>query len=184
MGLNPRELSEFRYRGMGWPGNARAVARDGATAELSYAESWGNYLSKQVQFRCKICPDAVGGAADLAFADAWHGDAKGYPRFEEADGRSLVIARTSVGVEVLERAVRDGALKLEPLPIEAIDGMQPAQARRKRLIASRIAALTVTAQPTPRVTGLRVREAARRASWAEQLRSFVGAVRRILTGAK
>ena len=184
MGLNSLELAEFRYRGMGWPGKARAVARDGTIRELSYAESWGDYLSKQVQFRCKICPDAVGGVADLAFADAWHGDEGGYPRFEETDGRSLIVARTAVGVEILADAAAAGALNFEPLPIDEIDRMQPAQARRKRLVVSRLAALTATAQPKPRVAGVWVREAAQRAKIGEQLRSFVGTVRRILTDAR
>lgn len=184
MGLSPSQLSEFRYRGMGWPGKARAVTRDGVVGEMSYAESWGGYLSKQVQFRCKICPDAVGGVADLAFADAWHGDEDGYPRFEETDGRSLIVARTARGLEILTSALEAGAVKFEALPVEEIDGMQPAQARRKRLVASRLMALIATAQPRPSVTGLRLGEAARRAPASEQFRSFVGSVRRILTGVR
>ena len=55
---------------------------------MSYADSWGAHLSKHVQFRCKICPDAVGGVADIACADAWYGGDSGYPQFDEAAGRS------------------------------------------------------------------------------------------------
>ena len=50
---------------------------------MSYAQSWGEILTKHVQFRCKVCPDGSGGFADVACADAWYGDERGYPSFEE-----------------------------------------------------------------------------------------------------
>jgi coenzyme F420 hydrogenase subunit beta len=76
---------------------ATATAHDGRTAEMTYERSWGHHLSREVQFRCKICPDAVGGVADIACADAWYGGETGYPTFEEQSGRSLVVTRTAVG---------------------------------------------------------------------------------------
>ena len=82
LGVVPDDVTAFRYRGRGWPGNCVAVTPQ-RTAEMSYADSWGGYLSKEVQFRCKICPDAVGGVADIACADAWYGDGDGYPSFDE-----------------------------------------------------------------------------------------------------
>ena len=75
MDMDPADVVRFRYRGEGWPGLARAESTDGRIATLSYNDSWGGYLSKAVQFRCKLCPDGVGGAADVACADAWYGDA-------------------------------------------------------------------------------------------------------------
>ncbi|MEI6417993.1 MAG: Coenzyme F420 hydrogenase/dehydrogenase, beta subunit C-terminal domain, partial [Sphingomonadales bacterium] len=82
LGTSESEVAAFRYRGDGWPGFATATLKDGSTRRMSYADSWGNILSKEVQFRCKICPDAVGAAADMACADAWYGDERGYPSFE------------------------------------------------------------------------------------------------------
>jgi coenzyme F420 hydrogenase subunit beta len=180
MGVEPNEVTSFRYRGHGWPGNAVAVTRDGQVREMSYAESWGGYLSKEVQFRCKICPDAVGGVADIACADAWYGDQSGYPLFEERDGRSLVVTRTAAGENVLQEALAAGAIEAEPLDIEAIDLMQPSQAQRKRLIRARTLALTLTLQPQPDMRGTLVVQAARRASLLEQLRNLLGTVRRII----
>src|SRR3546814_12796145 len=96
MGLAGAPLSEFRYRGNGWPGQAVARTTDGRAGEMSYERSWGDHLSREVQFRCKICPDAVGGTADIACADAWYGGEGGYPQFEEQDGRSLIMVRSTV----------------------------------------------------------------------------------------
>src|SRR3546814_6618598 len=77
MGLAGAPLSECRYRGNGWPGQAVALTTDGRAGEMSYERSWGDHLSREVQFRCKNCPDAVGGTADIACADAWYGGESG-----------------------------------------------------------------------------------------------------------
>lgn len=181
MGLEPDQVTAFRYRGNGWPGKAVALTAGGRRGEMSYAESWGGHLSKEVQFRCKICPDGVGGVADIACADAWYGGESGYPTFEETDGRSLIIARTSAGEQHLKNAVDAGVVAVKPIDIDQIDLMQPSQARRKRLVRSRMAALAVTFQPAPLAEGVMIDEAAARASSAEKLRSFLGATKRVLT---
>ena len=182
MGLDPADVDRFRYRGQGWPGTARADTRDGRSGEMSYADSWGGHLSKEVQFRCKICPDAVGGVADVAVADAWYGGESGYPTFEEQDGRSLLITRTAAGSALVTAARKRGDLATEPLAIEEIDLMQPSQARRKRLVLARLAACAATVQPRPDVRGLCVSTAARKAPVGEQARNFAGTLRRILRG--
>lgn len=182
LGVAPAEVSAFRYRGDGWPGFATATRADGSSERMSYAASWGDILSKHVQFRCKICPDAVGGDADVVAADAWYGDERGYPAFDEADGRSLVVARTPAGVAALAAAEAAGTLATTPLAVTEIVRMQPHQARRKRQLLSRLAALAVAGRPVPRYRGVRLREAARQEPWLAQARSFAGLLRRIFQG--
>ena len=180
MGLAEHRVQTFRYRGMGWPGKATAVTDDGTSAAMSYEESWGRYLSTRIQYRCKICPDSVGGSADLVAADAWYGGESGYPQFEERDGRSLVLARTEAGERLLRTALAAGALSSQPLDVAQIDLMQPAQARRKRLVAARLAAARTLARPVPDVSGVCVDIASRRARPLEKLRNYLGSLRRIL----
>jgi coenzyme F420 hydrogenase subunit beta len=183
MNVPEQELAALRYRGHGWPGNAVAQTKSGLVAEMSYEHSWGGFLSRDVQFRCKICPDAVGGAADIACGDAWHSDEKGYPMLmEQGDGRSLVIARTQAGQRLVGDAVAAGLLSVHPLDVGQIHAMQPAQARRKRLVGARMAGLRATFQPHPRAAHLGVREAAATASLGSKLKDFLGSVRRVLTG--
>ena len=181
MGLRPDEVAAFRYRGWGWPGMATATTHGGKLETMTYARSWGDRLSHEVQFRCKICPDAVGGVADIACADAWYGDAKGYPDFEERDGRSLLVTRTEVGDTFLADAIRAFAMVAEPIDVAEIDGMQPSQARRKRLVQARTTALRLSGQPVPDMRGTCVGLAARRAGLGEALRNLLGTLRRILT---
>lgn len=182
MALEDQEITEFRFRGRGWPGDCVATAKGREPVRMSYPDSWGGHLSREVQFRCKICPDAVGGVADIACADAWYGDEAGYPSFEEEEGRSLIVTRTAAGEALLDAAVAAGDVATTPLPIDEIDKMQPSQARRKRMILARLAALPLTLQPQPRMAGLKVLAAARRAPLMEALRNLAGTVRRTLQG--
>lgn len=182
MGLSGRKLASFRYRGNGWPGLTEARTLDGETATMRYAESWGRYLSAEVQYRCKICPDAVGGVADIAAADAWYGGESGYPQFEEQEGRSLVIGRSAAAQELLDLAVRLGKVELEALAPTEIDLMQPSQARRKRLVGARTAAARTLFQPVPKMVGLAVGQSARRAQISETIHNYLGSLRRIIVG--
>lgn len=182
MGMSPSSVKRFRYRGNGWPGKTVAEAADGRAGTMNYADSWGAHLSKEVQFRCKICPDAVGGVADIAAADAWYGGEAGYPQFEEQDGRSLIMVRTAVGQDLIARCESAGRLVTQALDINEIDLMQPAQANRKRSVAARVAAIRSTVQPSPRMTGLKVAKAARQSNLRDLLRNYLGTMRRIIQG--
>lgn len=182
MGLDPARIAHFRYRGEGWPGLTRAVDVDGRTGEMLYEDSWGGHLSKEVQFRCKICPDAVGGVADIACADAWYGGESGYPRFEEMDGRSLIMSRSAAGEALIDSAVTAGALNIESLPIGDVLLMQPSQARRKRRVAARTAACRVLLSPVPDMRGTALAQAARKEAAGGLLRDFLGTMRRIILG--
>jgi coenzyme F420 hydrogenase subunit beta len=149
---------------------------------MSYADSWGGHLSREVQFRCKICPDGVGGVADVACADAWNADARGYPSFEEKDGVSLVVARTAAGEALMRGAMAAGVVAASPLDVDRIEAMQPGQSRRKRLVRARVAALAMTLQPRPDFSGVMAGEAAKRASIGERLRDTLGTIRRVING--
>lgn len=182
LGLDPDALAAFRYRGEGWPGQATAIANDGTRKQMSYARSWGDFLSGKVQYRCKICPDAVGGAADVACADAWYGGESGYPQFEEQEGRSLVLTRTPAGKSLLALAGAADAVAVAPLPVREIDLMQPAQARRKRMVVPRSLAARLMLQGQPTMRSLGLIAATRRSGAGEWLRNLAGSIWRIAKG--
>ncbi|MDD2495280.1 MAG: Coenzyme F420 hydrogenase/dehydrogenase, beta subunit C-terminal domain [Tissierellia bacterium] len=136
MGCND-EIDEFRYRGHGWPGDATAITKDGIKYTMSYNDSWGKILGKEIHFRCKICPDGVGYFADIVCADAW--DTKdGYPDFKEKDGESLIIAKTSKGALLLEELINKGVIISKQLEIDKIKKIQPYQFNRRVVIGARI----------------------------------------------
>lgn len=150
LGTTPSEVTYFRYRGNGWPGYATAIDQAGQSFQMSYQESWGRILNKHLQLRCKICVDGTGEFADITFADAWHGGDEGYPLFEEQAGRSLILARSDRGVELLNGAVSHGYIEREPLDLGEVIKMQPYQAIRKKLLLSRVVAMRLFGLQPPR----------------------------------
>lgn len=181
LGVDKHALAKFRYRGDGWPGRCTATLRDGSETSLSYDESWGDILSKHVQFRCKICPDGSGGFADVVCGDAWHCGDDGRPLFDEADGRSLIITRTGRGEALVLRAMATGTLAAEAIGVEEIENMQPSQANRKRLVLSRLAGMAASGRGVPRFQGLRLTRAALSAGLWPNAKNFLGMMRRLVS---
>ncbi len=156
MGLRPEDVVDLSYRGRGWPGRFEVSGRDGETRSMSYDESWGRHLGRQLQWRCKLCPDGTGADADIAVGDYWAADERGFPVFEERNGNSVVIARTTRGHELLMRAEREGVLHLEPVVLADVAAVQPLQVVRRRTLGVRLAARLLTGHRVPRYRGYRL----------------------------
>jgi coenzyme F420 hydrogenase subunit beta len=179
LGVEPAEVAAFRYRGMGWPGRATATLKDGSERSMSYHDSWGKILSRHVQMRCKICPDGVGMTADIVCADAWESDDKGYPRFAEAPGVSLVLARTPLGAEIVASAIAAGHLQTLSFDPAALEPIQPGQCSRRRSTFARLLALRLAGRPVPDYQGMHLRDAALQNPLRTNLRNFLGMLRRL-----
>ncbi|WP_237066466.1 Coenzyme F420 hydrogenase/dehydrogenase, beta subunit C-terminal domain [Loktanella sp. M215] len=178
LGTDLDSTASFRFRGNGWPGRATAVAYDGTVRSMSYHDSWGKILSKHVQHRCKICADGTGVAADIVCADAWESDAAGYPVFAEADGISLIVARTAFGADLISGAQSAGRLETTPFDITTLAAIQPGQRERRRALLARLTALRLLGRPVPRYRGLHVAAAARQNPLARNIKNFLGTLRR------
>jgi coenzyme F420 hydrogenase subunit beta len=178
-GLAEDEVEALRWRGHGCPGMTHIRSRDGAIFEQSYDETWGDALNQEIQFRCKVCPDAVGLAADLVCGDAWV-TRDGYAH-EEYEGWNAVIGRTPRGLALLAEAEAAGALRLEPLTLDELGRMQPHHVERRGAVPARLLALRCAGQPAPRGRRLGLL----RAAWTGRrhlLRNFLGTLRRVRRG--
>jgi coenzyme F420 hydrogenase subunit beta len=156
LGVSREKVRTLRYRGNGWPGDFTVEARDGLTKHMSYEESWGRYLGRSLPWRCKICADGTGGAADVVAGDYWQADSRGFPLFDDSDGRSVVIARTERGLDLVERARADGVLKLSTVDLDDVARMQPLQTVRKRTLLFRLAGRRIAGYRTPSYVGFRL----------------------------
>lgn len=148
----PGPAQQLQYRGDGWPGRFR-VAADGAEGTMSYEQSWGERLGRQVHPRCKLCPDGVGESSDITAADLWDVDDRGYPSFADAEGVSALIARTARGYQLVLEAAAAGVLVIHPLRIERLAAAQPLQEERRSTLAGRLLGAVLAGRRVPRYRG-------------------------------
>jgi len=148
---DPLRTESVRYRGLGWPGRARARfrGRDGKSEErsMSYEDSWG-HLQAYRQWRCYVCADHTGEFADIAVGDPWYraiGD--------DEPGRSLILVRSPRGREVLRKAVEAGYLRLERADSSTLAASQPELLRVRGAIWGRIWVSRLMGAAFPRYRG-------------------------------
>ena len=150
-GVSPEEVSTFRFRGNGWPGFTHVETHDGREFDLTYERAW---LSDDVpwkydnQFRCKICPDAIGELADISCPDSWV-MVDGKPIYDEAPGANLFIARTKRGQELVAAAAEDGAIHLDPFTIDELNLQQADHLARRMDNPARLQAMAMEGVPEP-----------------------------------
>lgn len=180
LGATLAEAKAFRYRGNGWPGTATVTLEDGTQRGMTYHESWGGVLSKHVQNRCKICADGTGKAADIVCADAWECDAQGYPVFDEAPGISLIVARTTLGAQLISAAKDAGRIATESFDVRELAAIQPGQRERRRALLARLIGQRLTGKPVPHYQGLHLWAAARQNPLSRNIKNTLGTIRRSL----
>ena len=147
------DVTLFRYRGYGNPGPTRVETRDGRAFEKTYLDLWEDESGWRIQSRCKICPDAIGEAADIAAADIWPG---GAPTGEDA-GFNGIITRTPAGQTLMQEAAAAGDLVLgRAHSPRDYDDFQPHQVSKKRNVAARLRGLSGAGQPVYAHRGLRI----------------------------
>lgn len=174
-----RDLTLFRYRGHGSPGLTRIETREGQVHELTYAEMWEDESTWRLQSRCKICPDAIGEAADVVAGDTWP-DAS--PVGEDA-GFNSILARTSAGAELLAAAIAAGVITVTgPVTPRQLDSFNPHQVAKKRAVGARLAAMRAAGRPVPRVRRLRIARLALGGGVPAAAREVRGTVRRLRNG--
>ncbi|WP_442927912.1 Coenzyme F420 hydrogenase/dehydrogenase, beta subunit C-terminal domain [Microbacterium sp. CCNWLW134] len=177
LGVNVDRVRSLRYRGEGWPGSFVASDADGNTGRLSYEESWGQHLGKTVQWRCKLCPDGTGEHADISVGDFWNADDRGFPVFENAEGNSVVIARSARGAQLLEEAAAAGVVVLATLDLDRVARIQPLQVKRKRELAGRLLGRLLVGKKIPRYHGYHLLRLAG-PFWRANLAGATGAAKR------
>ena len=178
-GLTEDELTLFRYRGYGNPGPTRIETRDGSAFQKTYLELWEDESGWDLETRCKLCPDALGEAADIAAADVWPG---GAPTGEDA-GFNGIIVRSAAGEALIEAAVASGDLVLgEPITPRQFDDFQPHQVRKKEALAARYDGLAQAGLPIIDTPGLRLEELGERLSPSARAAETSGTLARAREG--
>ena len=162
-GIDPNDVTGLRYRGRGCPGPTRVETADGSAREFHYIDFWGeDETTWSLPFRCKICPDGIGEAADIAVADTWIGGGPNRVDSETDPGTNAIIARTLAGEELLVAAAADAALTLEyDIVPDTMSLYQPHQVNKKYAAWARHRGLADAGRIVPQTARLRIEELAR-----------------------
>ena len=177
--ISEHEVALMRYRGYGNPGPMRAETHDGRAFEVGYNDVWGDVSKWRLQFRCKVCPDPIGEAADIAACDVWPG---GSPVGED-EGINGVLARTPSGEALLRSAVEAGALVLgDAYGFRDMDDFQPHQIEKRLALPGRLAALAIAGAAPLHFDGYRLDERAREAGIDAGVEELQGTLRRWAEG--
>lgn len=170
----PSDVARLDYRGEGWPGEFRVRTRAGDERSMSYRASWGGPLQKNRQWRCMICPDHTGEFADLSVGDPWY-----RPVEAGEPGRSLVIVRTIAGHGALLRALADGALEGNLIPLARLRDSQPHLEATRGAVWARIIALRLAAVKVPKYRGFPSVRLWWQLPVRQKVSSFIGTWRRV-----
>ena len=161
-GIEPEAVTGLRYRGRGCPGPTRVETAQGAQ-EFHYIDYWGeDETTWTLPFRCKVCPDGIGEAADIAASDTWIGGSPNRVDSVDDPGTNALIARTRAGEELIAAAAADGALSLDyDIVPDILSVYQPHQVNKKYAAWARHQGLADAGRIRPHTERLRIEELAR-----------------------
>lgn len=178
--FNKKEKPQsLRYRGNGWPGYFTATYKDGTSCRMTYNDSWGKILGRDLGFRCKICPDGIGLLADIASGDSWNTQ-NGYPDFTEADGRNFCFIRTETGLKLFKEAEEKGYIVTENLNLNDVKDMQRYQYVRRHQVGWRIAAVQCLTGGVLNYHGLGFYRTALQGNIAKGIKEALGTAKRFI----
>lgn len=184
LGAKDKTISSFRYRGNGWPGYATAIDSDGNEYSMTYGESWGRVLGRDVKRVCRYCLDGIGLYADVACADLWYLKEDGQPDFSEHDGRNIIFSRSPYGDKVVKEAFDCGYIYVADYVEKLADfnKQQPHQFSRRTTMKYRILPVKLSGRMAPKYSKRYMNRAKSFASIKERYEAFIGSVKRVIKG--
>lgn len=174
---NPTTPLSLQYRGNGWPGYFTVKFEDGNISQMTYNDSWGKILGRDLGFRCKICPDGIGLLSDIASGDAWN-TKNGYPDFTESNGKNFCFIRTQNGKVLFNAALQAGYIAAESLNVNCIRDMQNYQYTRRHYVGWRIAIVQLLSGNILSFKNLGYGKIALKANYKKGIKEALGTIKR------
>ena len=156
------------------------TSNNGERKQMTYAESWGKILGRDVATVCRLCYDGIGTAADIACGDGWY-IKDGNPDFEEHDGRNIVFIRTDVGKELFNKMIESNVISCETTsdPYEELKIIQNYQYTRRTTMREKLFALKLCRRPIPAYALSMMRQLGKKATVKSRTRIFLGTLQRL-----
>ena len=182
--LNCKNCKILSYRGNGWPGFTTAIDITGNSYQITYNDSWGKILGRDLMPSCKLCVDGIGEMADVSCGDAWYLNNENRPDFSEHEGRNVVFARTEKGNKLLNEMKEAGIVTLnyykeyqKELPL-----IQTSQWNRRREMKYRIIAMKLCLRDFPSYDSKLLSSYASSLSIKQRIKIIFGTCKRIING--
>lgn len=135
-GIKKEDIKNFEFRGGDWPGQMRAIMKDGTARPLHYSNykdgAYNYFTSLYMPERCQTCLDGSNEFADVSISDAWTRDEKGDYKFKE---HSRLLVRTPIGMKLVRDAVDAGCLVVSDVTKDPSYKTHKMQTRRKGSLA-------------------------------------------------
>ncbi len=135
-GIQRDQITDFQFRGGDWPGQMRAILKDGQARPLHYSNykdgAYNYFTSLYMPERCQTCLDGSNEFADLSVSDAWTRDEQGEYKFKE---HSRILIRTERGAALVREAAEAGALVVKDVTEDPSYRTHKMQTRRKGSLA-------------------------------------------------
>ena len=181
LGATIDNCSTLKYRGDGWPGYATITTKEGHESKLSYEESWGGILGRDVRKICRFCLDGIGLAADLVCGDAWYLDDNGNPDFTEHDGRNLIICRNKEAEELVSKAKEEGYITVSEYTNAncELKLIQRYQFERRTTMFPMLFAMKLLGRNVPKYDLKKLKILSHNTDVAKRTKRFLGTVKRV-----
>lgn len=175
LNIKKDSIRQLSYRGNGWPGGFSITNQNGDQRKLlSYIDSW-HFLQKYRSFRCHLCPDGLGELCDISCGDAWHR----YDARTPNPGLSILMVRSELGQDILNRAMASGYVSLTSSTPEKIIEAQGLVERRKEVFGRQLA-MRLLMIPTTKFIGFSLFRAWLMTSPIVKGKTILGTLRRLL----
>lgn len=135
-GIKSEGIARLVYRHGEWPGHLWVQTKDGREIQIQKNKQLQGYTSQLIcHRRCLFCHDPLADLADISTGDALRLD-----DFRLQEERSILLARTEIGLKLLEDAANAGKLKLRRVDTDKVLHSQKRPIlHKKQALWSRIA---------------------------------------------
>lgn len=126
--IGEQQISTLEYRSKGWrgyPGDVRVTGIDNKEVFLPGTERM-RVKDFFTPARCRLCFDKMNILSDVTVGDPW-----GVENYDKEGGESVVIARTSIGLECVQAAIDRQLLQLREIPYNAVLEGQAIRKKKK-----------------------------------------------------
>jgi coenzyme F420 hydrogenase subunit beta len=134
-------------------------------------------------WRCRICPDGSGEAADIVSGDTWPNCEPTLEMIENDLGTNVVVGRTSRGADIINSAIQSNYLNLEgDAKPSDLDYWQPHLVKKKITADARYAGMRAAGQEGLTTIDLRTDDLKRHMNERDYQQELEGTTRRIKIG--